>query len=47
MRVDFDIETKTGNAAIFRANGSVITFPGFLAAYEEIVDEKATDDEAA
>jgi DNA topoisomerase I len=47
MRVDFDVETKTGNAAIFRANGSVITFPGFLAAYEEIVDEKATDDEAA
>jgi DNA topoisomerase-1 len=47
MRVDFDVETKTGNAAIFRANGSVITFPGFLAAYEEIVDEKTTDDEAA
>jgi len=47
MRVDFDVETKTGNAAIFRANGSVVTFPGFLAAYEEIVDEKATDDEAA
>ena len=47
MRVDFDVETKTGSAAIFRANGSVITFPGFLAAYEEIVDEKATDDEAA
>jgi DNA topoisomerase-1 len=47
MRVDFDVETKTGNAAIFRANGSVITFPGFLAAYEEIVDEKANDDEAA
>jgi DNA topoisomerase-1 len=47
MRVDFDVETKTESAAIFRANGSVITFPGFLAAYEEIVDEKATDDEAA
>ena len=47
MRVDFDVETKTGSAAIFRANGSVITFPGFLAAYEEIVDEKAADDEAA
>jgi DNA topoisomerase-1 len=47
MRVDFDVETKTGSSAIFRANGSVITFPGFLAAYEEIVDEKATDDEAA
>ena len=46
MRVDFDVETKTGGAAIFRANGSVITFPGFLAAYEEITDEKddAEDD---
>ncbi len=40
MRVDFDVETKTGGAAIFRANGSVVTFPGFLAAYEEITDEK-------
>ena len=47
MRVDFDVETKTGNAAIFRANGSVITFPGFLAAYEEIVEDKAGDDESA
>ena len=40
MRVDFDVETKAGGAAIFRANGSVVTFPGFLAAYEEITDEK-------
>jgi DNA topoisomerase-1 len=47
MRVDFDVETKTGAAAIFRANGSVVTFPGFLAAYEEIVEDKASDDEAA
>ena len=47
MRVDFDVDTKTGGAAIFRANGSVITFPGFLAAYEEIVDDKTSDDEAA
>ena len=39
-RVDFDVTTKDGNAAIFRANGSVVTFPGFLAAYEEITDEK-------
>jgi DNA topoisomerase-1 len=47
MRVDFDVETKTGAAAIFRANGSVVTFPGFLAAYEEIVEDKAGEDEGA
>jgi len=47
MRVDFDVETKTGGAAIFRANGSVVTFPGFLAAYEEIVEDKSGDDEAS
>jgi len=47
MRVDFGVETKTGSAAIFRANGSVITFPGFLAAYEDIVEDKAGDDETA
>jgi len=47
MRVDFDVETKTGSAAIFRANGSVVTFAGFLVAYEEIVEDKSGDDEAA
>jgi DNA topoisomerase-1 len=47
MRVDFDVETKTGAAAIFRANGSVVTFPGFLAAYEEIVEDKSGEDESA
>jgi DNA topoisomerase I len=47
MRVDFDVETKTGGAAIFRANGSVVTFPGFLAAYEEIVEDKSGDEESA
>jgi DNA topoisomerase-1 len=31
VRVEFDC----GEGAAFRANGSVITFPGFLAAYEE------------
>ena len=41
MRVDFDVETKTGDDAIFRANGSVITFAGFLAAYEDIVEDKS------
>jgi DNA topoisomerase-1 len=41
MRVDFDVKTKTGKDAIFRANGSVLTFAGFLAAYEEIAEEKS------
>jgi DNA topoisomerase-1 len=41
MRVDFDVKSKTGQDAIFRANGSVITFAGFLAAYDDIVEEKA------
>ncbi len=41
MRVDFDVKSKTGEDAIFRANGSVVTFAGFLAAYEDIVEEKA------
>jgi DNA topoisomerase I len=41
MRVDFDVKTKTGADAIFRANGSVVTFAGFLAAYEDIVEDKA------
>lgn len=45
MRVDFDVKTKTGADAIFRANGSVITFAGFLAAYEDIVEEKADSEE--
>ena len=47
MRVDFDVDTKTGAAAIFRANGSVVTFAGFLAAYEEIVEDKSGEDESA
>ena len=47
MRVDFDVQTKTGAAAMFRANGSVVTFAGFLAAYEEIVEDKAGEDESA
>ncbi len=45
MRVDFDVTTKTGGAAIFRANGSVVTFPGFLAAYDDIPDESAPEKE--
>jgi DNA topoisomerase-1 len=45
MRVDFDVKTKTGSDAIFRANGSVVVFAGFLAAYEDIVEEKADIEE--
>ena len=45
MRVDFDVKTKTSADAIFRANGSVISFAGFLAAYEDIVEEKAESEE--
>ncbi len=29
MRVDFDAETADKKETLFRANGSVITFPGF------------------
>jgi DNA topoisomerase-1 len=43
-RVDFDVRTKDGKDLIFRANGSVVTFPGFLAAYEDVSDEKNEDD---
>jgi DNA topoisomerase-1 len=47
MRVDFDARTSDGKETIFRANGSVITFPGFLAAYDDIVDENTKVDEEA
>ena len=40
MRVDFQVHTQDNKDAIFRANGSSVVFPGFLAAYEEIIDEK-------
>ena len=43
-RVDFDVTTKDGKATIFRANGSVVTFPGFLAAYEDVTDEKSEEE---
>ncbi|MEY3185288.1 MAG: hypothetical protein RIR58_24, partial [Actinomycetota bacterium] len=39
-RVDFDVKTLDGKACVFRANGSVVTFPGFLAAYEDVTDDK-------
>jgi DNA topoisomerase-1 len=44
MRVDFDAKTSDGKATIFRANGSVITFPGFLAAYDDATDEKSDEE---
>jgi DNA topoisomerase-1 len=47
MRVDFDAKTTDAKETIFRANGSVITFPGFLAAYDDIVDENTKVDEEA
>jgi DNA topoisomerase-1 len=46
MRVDFDATTNDGKKTIFRANGSVITFPGFLAAYEDIVTDENKDEES-
>ena len=48
MRVDFEVSTNVGANAIFRANGSVLTFPGFLAAYEDVLEEGApeADDES-
>ncbi len=39
-RVDFDVKTADGKSCVFRANGSVVTFPGFLAAYEDVNDDK-------
>ncbi|NCW43843.1 MAG: DNA topoisomerase I, partial [Actinobacteria bacterium] len=47
MRVDFDASTNDGKKTIFRANGSVITFPGFLAAYDDIVSDENKDEESA
>ena len=44
-RVDFEAKTLDEKVATFRANGSIITFPGFLAAYEDIETEDAKKDE--
>jgi DNA topoisomerase-1 len=46
MRVDFDAQTADKKEAIFRANGSVITFPGFLAAYDDIATDENKDEES-
>jgi DNA topoisomerase-1 len=45
MRVDFEATTNEAKEALFRANGSVITFHGFLAAYDETTDEKSEDED--
>ena len=44
-RVDFEAKTLDDKTAVFRANGSIITFPGFLAAYEDVETEDAKKDE--
>jgi DNA topoisomerase-1 len=46
MRVDFDAKTTDGKETIFRANGSVITFAGFLAAYDDIATDENKDEES-
>lgn len=47
MRVDFDASASDGKACVFRANGSVLMFPGFLAAYDDIVSDENKDEESA
>jgi DNA topoisomerase-1 len=56
QRVDFQVDFKNSNAslgktgdcvAVFRANGSVITFAGFLAAYDDVQTEDSNKDEDA
>ncbi len=43
MRVDFEATTNDSRLTIFRANGSVITFAGFLAAYDDSNLDKSDD----
>ncbi len=47
QRVDFEASTAFNNKAIFRANGSIVTFPGFLAAYDDVVDETNKDEDSS
>jgi len=47
QRVDFEATTSFNNKAIFRANGSIVTFPGFLAAYDDVVDETTKDEDSS
>jgi DNA topoisomerase-1 len=44
MRVDFEAQTSDSRETTFRANGSVLTFPGFLAAYEDLAVDKDNDE---
>ena len=46
MRVDFDAVTNDNKSTIFRANGSVITFAGFLAAYADVTTEENNNEES-
>lgn len=39
--------TMTGGDFVFRANGSVIKFKGFLAAYEDVRDEDGSDEDVS
>ena len=46
MRVDFEATTNDSRLTVFRANGSVLTFPGFLAAYDDSILEEKTDEDS-
>jgi DNA topoisomerase-1 len=45
VSIELGATTAAGVAATFRASGTVITFPGFLKAYESGRDEPAEEDE--
>jgi DNA topoisomerase-1 len=47
QRVDFDATTLDNKRAIFRANGSIVTFAGFLAAYDDVQTEDSKDEDAS
>lgn len=41
------VDFSCGQIAIFRANGSIIVFPGFLSVYEEGQDDSKEDDDSS
>ena len=45
VSIDLGATTEAGTDAAFRASGTVITFPGFLLAYESGRDEPSEEDE--
>lgn len=45
VSVDFDLPHAAGGPAAFRATGTTVVDPGFLAVYEEGRDQKDADDE--